>query len=96
MCITVLFKTAFRNDYAFQVIHIRSEAMEHTLPFPNNLSNHQNRKMQVYLAHKIFKFVLTFSQTKTQKSKSICNPLVTRGAVFSIKQFKEFGSDLDW
>ena len=52
--------------------------------------------MQVYLSAKIFKLIFTIFKTKAKKSKSICNPLVTRGAVFSINQFKEFGTDLDW
>lgn len=52
--------------------------------------------MQVYLAPEIFKFVLTFSKTKTQKSKSICSPLVARHVGFSINKFKEFAVDLDW
>ena len=52
--------------------------------------------MQVYLVPKIFKFVLTISKTETQKSKTIYSPLVTRVAVFSINQFKEFGVDLGW
>jgi len=51
--------------------------------------------MQVYLALEIFKFVLTFSEKKTQISKTICSPLVAWRARFSINQFKEFGVDLD-
>jgi hypothetical protein len=39
VCIAVLFKTAFRNDFTSLVMHIRRQAMGHTLPSSNNLSN---------------------------------------------------------